>query len=65
MPTVFTSAHGEVERFLTQLGDHFSLNRVTDDLDKMRIAGMFCDGKAGKWYETYRLKIDRDMPMRV
>jgi hypothetical protein len=65
LPTVFSGAHGEVERFLTQLGDHFYVNRVTNDLDKIRIAGMLCDGKAGKWYETYRLKIDQDMAMRI
>jgi hypothetical protein len=65
LPTVFTSAHGEVKRFLTQFGDHFYVNRVTNNLDKIRIAGMLCDGKARKWYETYRLKIDRDMAMRI
>jgi hypothetical protein len=47
------------------LSDHFYVNRVTNDLDKIRIAGMLCDGKAGKWYETYGLKIDRDMAMRI
>jgi hypothetical protein len=26
---------------------------------------MLCDGKAGGWYETYHLKIDRKMAMRV
>jgi hypothetical protein len=65
LPTVFTGAHGEVERFLTELGDHFYVNIVSNDLDKIRIAGMLCDGKAGKWYGIYQLKIDRDMAMRV
>jgi hypothetical protein len=65
LPKTFTGADGDVERFIRQLTDYFGLARVTDDLDKIRTAGMLCDGKAGYWYETYRLKIDRSMAMRV
>jgi hypothetical protein len=65
LPKTFTGADGDVERFIRQLADYFGLARVTDDLDKIRTAGMLCDGKAGGWYETYRLKIDRNMAMRV
>jgi hypothetical protein len=65
LPKTFTGADGDVEWFIRQLADYFGLARVTDDLDKIRTAGMLCDGKAGGWYETYRLKIDRNMAMRV
>jgi hypothetical protein len=64
MQTCFTGVHGEVGRFICPLDDHFSMNWVTDALDKIRIAGMLCDGKARKWYETYRLKIVRNMATR-
>jgi hypothetical protein len=65
MPRTFSGTDGDVERFILQLGDYLGLVRITDDLDKIRTAGMLCDGKAGHWYETYRLKIDRRMAMRV
>jgi hypothetical protein len=64
MPKAFHGADGDVERFIRQLADYFSLARVTDDLDKIHTAGMLCEGKAGGWYETYRLKIDPKMAMR-
>jgi hypothetical protein len=64
-PIRFTSAHGEVERCITQLDNPFTLNWVIDDLNKIQIASILCDCKAGKSYETYRLKIDWNMAMRV
>jgi hypothetical protein len=65
LPKSSNCADGEVERFIRQLADYFCLTRVTDDLDMIHTAGMLCDGKAGRWYETYRLKIDRNMAMCV
>jgi hypothetical protein len=53
MPKAFHQVDGDVERFIRQLADYFSLARVTDDLDKIHTAGMLCEGKAGGCYETY------------
>jgi hypothetical protein len=64
LPRAFSGADGDVDRFIGQLTDYFSLTRVKEDLDKIHTAGMLCDGKAGHWYETYRLKIDKNMAMR-
>jgi hypothetical protein len=64
LPKRFSGADGDVDRFLGQLTDYFGLARVTDDLDRIRTAGMLCEGDAGNWYETYRLKIDKSMSMR-
>jgi hypothetical protein len=64
LPKRFSGADGDVDRFLGQLTDYFGLARVTEDLDKIRTAGMLCEGDAGNWYETYRLKIDKSMAMR-
>jgi hypothetical protein len=64
LPKKFTGADDDVDRFLGQLTDYFGLTRVMEDLDKIRTAGMLCEGDAGHWYQTYRLKIDKAMAMR-
>jgi hypothetical protein len=42
-----------VDRFLRQLSDFFSLSKIHDDLDRIRTAGLLCEGRAGGWYDTY------------
>jgi hypothetical protein len=64
-PKSFTGAESDVERFLHQLSDFFSLSKIGEDLDRIRTAELLCECRAGGLYDMYLLKIDRNKEMRV
>jgi hypothetical protein len=61
----FKGDDGDLERFLRALKAHFRLTRTDEDMDRILIAGMLLEGRAGEWYGSYLCKIDPEEAMRV
>lgn len=65
-PKSFKGEPEDLERFLTQLDNKFSLSALTirTDLQKIQYAANLLEGSAARWYETYHLKISSEAAAR-
>ena len=67
VPKYFKGDPEDLDRFLHQLEDKFSLepSRFKTDIFRIRYTGSRLEGKAYKWYKSYNLHISSHDAFRV